>query len=204
MNALPNHTRRSPRRLIADRRLSRQRRSSAVRRESQRRVVVTTVDVQRRSLSDRRTDTNRRQDERRAGVIRRFGERRRETDAKRILLVDGDVTVRGSLKRVLIAAGLEVIEAHEGHAGLSYAGETTADAVVVNLKLPDMDGVEFIRQLYQTWEGAKVVAIAGRRRYGAPDPLALAIRMGNVRGLRWPFAPDGLTQAVKDILENPN
>ncbi len=121
MNALPNHTLRTPRRLIADRRLSRLRRSSVVRRESQRRVAVTTVDVQRRSLSDRRTDTNRRQDERRAGVIRRFGERRRETDAKRILLVDGDATVRGSLKRVLIAAGLEVIEAHEGHAGLSYA-----------------------------------------------------------------------------------
>ena len=204
MNAFPNNDRRSPRRLIADRRLSAQRRSNVEQRQSQRRLAVTTVDVQRRSMPDRRTDTDRRQDERRAGVTRRFGERRRETDAKRVLLVDGDVSVRERLKRVLIAAGLEVVEAHEGHAGLSYSDETPADAVVVNLALPDMDGVEFIRQLCQTFDGAKVVAFAGRRRFGAPDPLALATRLGGVRGLRWPFAPDGFTQAVKDALQNAN
>ena len=204
MNAFPTENRAGPRRSIADRRLSLQRRSSAPRRESQRRSTVTTVDVQRRSTPDRRASPDRRLDERRAGVTRRFGERRQETDAKRILLVDGDVTVRERMKRVLIAAGLEVVEAHEGHAGLSYSGETPADAVVVNLTLPDMDGVEFIRQLHQTCEGAKVVAIAGRKRYGAPDPLALATRLGDVRGLRWPFAPNGLTQAVKEVLENQN
>ncbi len=204
MNAFPNKNQRSPRRLIADRRLSTQRRSSPDCRESQRRVAATTGDVERRSIPDRRTDTDRRQDERRAGVTRRFEERRQETHAQRVLLVDGDVAVRERLKRVLIAAGLEVVEAHEGHAGLSYAGETPADAVVVNLTLPDMDGVEFIRQLCQTFDGAKVVAIAGRRRYGVPDPLALATGLGNVRGLRWPFTPDGLTQAVKEVLEDRN
>ena len=103
-----------------------------------------------------------------------------------------------------MTAGLEVVEAYEGHAGLSYSGETPADAVVVNLTLPDMDGVEFIRQLCRMFDGAKVVAIAGRRRYGAPDPLALATRLGDVRGLRWPFAPDGFIQAVKDALQNAN
>ncbi len=204
MNASANDTRRNPRRLCADRRLSTQRRSSVQRRQSQRRVAVTTVDVQRRSIPDRRTDTDRRQIERRAGVTRRFGERRRETDARRILLVDGDVSVRERLKRALITAGLEVVEAYEGHAGLSYSGETPADAVVVSLTLPDMDGVEFIRQLCRTFDGAKVVAIAGRRRYGAPDPLALATSLGDVRGLRWPFAPDAFMQAVKDALRNAN
>ena len=204
MNALPAENRAGPRRLIADRRLSLQRRSSAGRRESQRRSTVTTVDIQRRSTPDRRVSPDRRLDERRAGVTRRFGERRQETDGKRILLVDGDVAVRERMKRVLIAAGHEVVEAHEGRAGLSYSDETPADAVVVNLTLPDMDGVEFIRQLHQTCEGAQVVAIAGRRRYGAPDPLALATRLGDVSGLRWPFAPDRLTQTVKDALQNAN
>ncbi len=204
MNASAKDTRRNPRRLCADRRLSTQRRSGADRRQSQRRLAVTTVDVQRRSMRDRRTDTDRRQIERRAGVTRRFAERRREADARRILLVDGDVSVRERLKRALITAGLEVVEAYAGHAGLSYSGETPADVVVVNLTLPDMDGVEFIRQLCQTFDGAKVVAIAGRRRYGAPDPLALATRLGDVRGLRWPFAPDVFMQAVKDALRNAN
>ena len=204
MNPSSSYPPRNPRRLCADRRLSTQRRSSEARRQSQRRVAVTTVDFQRRSIPDRRTDADRRQSERRAGVTRRVEERRRETDGRRILLVDGDVSVRERLKRVLLTAGLEVVEAYEGHAGLSYSAETPADVVVVNLTLPDMDGVEFVRQLCQKFDGAKVVAIAGRRRYGAPDPLAVATRLGDVRGLRWPFAPDAFTQAVKDALQNAN
>ncbi len=204
MTATPNYPRRNPRRLCADRRRSTPRRSGADRRQSQRRVAVMKVDVQRRAIRDRRTDTDRRQSERRAGVKRRFGDRRQETDTNRVLLVDGDVSVRERLKRVLMTAGLEVVEAYQGHAGLSYSGETPADAVVVNLTLPDMDGVEFIRKLCQTFDGAKVVAIAGRSRYGAPDPLALATSLGDVRGLRWPFAPDAFIQAVKEALQNAN
>ncbi len=204
MTAAPNYPRRNPRRLCADRRRSTPRRSGTDRRQSQRRLAVMTVDVQRRSIRDRRIDTDRRQRERRAGVTRRFGERRQETDTNRVLLVDGDASVRERLKRVLMTAGLEVVEAYEGHAGLSYSGETPADAVVVSLTLPDMDGVEFIRQLCRTFDGAKVVAIAGRRRYGAPDPLALATSLGDVRGLRWPFAPDAFMQAVRDALRNAN
>ncbi len=62
MSAFPNDNRRSPRRLIADRRLSTQRRSSASPRESQRRAAVTRGDAQRRSIPHRRTGTDRRQD----------------------------------------------------------------------------------------------------------------------------------------------
>ncbi len=204
MNASPNYPRHNPRRLCADRRRLTPRRSGADRRHSQRRLAVTTVDVQRRSIPDRRTGADRRQGERRAGVTRRFAERRQKTDTNRVLLVDGDVFARQRLKRVLMTAGLEVVEAYEGQAGLSYSGETPADAVVVNLTLPDMDGVEFIRQLCRTFDGSKVVAIAGRKRYGAPDPLALATSLGDVRGLRWPFAPDAFIQAVKEALQNAN
>ena len=204
MNASPNYPRRNPRRLCADRRRSKPIRSGVDRRQSLRRVAVTTVDVQRRSIPDRRTGADRRQGERRAGFRRRFGDRRQETDTNRVLLVDGDVSLRERLRRVLVTAGLEVVEAYEGHAGLSYSGETPADAVVVNLTLPDMDGVEFIRKLCQTFDGAKVVAIAKRSRYGAPDPLALATSLGDVRGLRWPFAPDVFMQAVKDALRKAN
>ena len=204
MNASPNYPRHNPRRLCADRRGSKPLRSGVDRRQSLRRVAVTTVDVQRRSMPDRRTGADRRHGERRAGVTRRFAERRQKTDTNRVLLVDGDVSARQRLKRVLMTAGLEVVEAYEGQAGLSYSGETPADAVVVNLTLPDMDGVEFIRQLCRMFDGAKVVAIAGRKRYGAPDPLALATSLGDVRGLRWPFAPDAFIQAVKAALQNAN
>ena len=169
-----------------------------------RREIDLPVEAGRRLLTDRRTGVERRKMARRAGLTRRFIERRHHTDSKRILVVDGEEAVRGGLRRVITGAGHEVIEAHEGHAGLFFCRETPVDVVVVNLTLPDMDGVEFIRRLRHACPRAKVVAIAGRRPYGAPDPLAIVTRLAHVRGLRWPFAPDGLTQAVKEVLENSN
>ena len=112
--------------------------------------------------------------------------------------------MRGGLRRVITGAGHEVVEAHEGHAALAFCSETPVDAVVVNLTLPDIDGVEFIRRLRHGCPRAKVVAIAGRRPYGAPDPLALVKRLSEVRGLRWPFAPDRLLSAVREALEARN
>jgi CheY-like chemotaxis protein len=137
-------------------------------------------------------------------VARRGPERREAAGVARVLLVEGQPAVRGGLRRVLSSAGHEVIEAHEGHAGLTFSGETPADAVVVNLTLPDMDGVEFIRQLRCCCPSSKVVAIGGRRPYGAPDPLAIATRIGDVRGLRWPFPPNGLISAVAEVLKDRN
>ncbi len=169
-----------------------------------RREIYLPVEAGRRLLADRRMGVERRKLERRAGLTRRFSERRQDTDSKRILVVDGEEAARGGLRRVITGAGHEVVEAHEGHAGLAFCSETTVDVVVVNLTLPDMDGVEFIRRPRHSCPRAKVVAIAGRRPYGAPDPLAIVTRLADVRGLRWPFAPDALTQAVKEVLENPN
>ena len=169
-----------------------------------RREIYLPVEEGRRVLADRRTGMERRELERRAGLTRRFSERRQDTDLKRILVVDGEESVRGGLRRVITGAGHEVVEAHEGHAGLAFCGETPVDVVVVNLTLPDMDGVEFIRQLRHVCPKAKVVAIAGSRPYGAPDPLAIVKRLSGVRELPWPFAPDRLLSAVREVLEARN
>ena len=204
MNALINDNRATSRRLVADRRSVIPRRSGVERRMMYRREVSLPSETERRGLRDRRVGSDRRQADRRLGVARRGQERRQSAGVARVLLVEGQATVRSGLRRVLASAGHEVIEAHEGHAGLTFLGETPADAVVVNLTLPDMDGIEFIRQLLQCSPNSKVVAIGGRRPYGAPDPLAIATQIGDVRGLRWPFAPDGLRSAVTEVLKSHN
>ena len=204
MNPLPNDNRQGSRRRVADRRSVALPRSGHQRRVMRRREIYLPVEASRRFLADRRTSVERRKLERRAGLTRRFIERRRDTDSKRILVVDGEEAVRGGLRRVIAGAGHEVIEAHEGHAGLAFCSETPVDVVVVNLTLPDMDGVEFIRRLRHGCPSAKVVALAGRRPYGAPDPLAIATRLADVRALRWPFAPDRLLSAVREVLEARN
>ncbi len=204
MNPLSNDNRQGSRRRVADRRSVEQLRSGHERRVMRRREIYLPVEAGRRFLTERRTGVEGRELERRAGLTRRFIERRAYTDSKRILVVDGEEAVRGGLRRVITGAGHEVVEAHEGHAGLAFCSETPVDVVVVNLTLPDMDGVEFIRQLRHGCPKAKVVAIASRRPYGAPDPLAIVQRLSDVRGLRWPFTPDRLLSAVREVLEARN
>ncbi len=204
MNPLSNDNRQGSRRRVADRRSVAQLRSGHERRVMRRREIYLPVEAGRRLLADRRMGVERRKLERRAGLTRRFSERRQDTDSKRILVVDGEEAARGGLRRVITGAGHEVVEAHEGHAGLAFCSETPVDVVVVNLTLPDMDGVEFIRQLRHGCPKAKVVAIASRRPDGAPDPLAIVKRLADVRGLRWPFAPDRLLSAVREVLEARN
>ena len=129
MSAAPEKQRGSSRRLRADRRSALNRRESSERRMRHRREFVVPIDAENRNRTDRRDMMLRREaSNRRVGASRRFDERRRRPGSSRILVVDGQETVRGGIKRVLGGAGHEVIEAHEGTAGLNYYFETPADA----------------------------------------------------------------------------
>lgn len=205
MSAAPEKARGSSRRTNADRRSALNRRKNSERRMRHRREFVVPIEAENRTKNDRRSPEQRRLDRnRRIGATRRFDERRRRPATKRVLVVDGQETVRGGIRRVLGGAGHEVVEAHEGTAGLNFYFETPADAVVVNLALPDMDGVEFIRKLRERSSSTKIIAIAPRQSYGTVDPLALATRLGGVHELRWPFGPDGLLQAVSNAFSESN
>ncbi len=204
MNPLSNDARQGSRRRVADRRSVAPFRSGRERRVMCRREINLPVEAGRRFLTGRRRDVERRKLERRAGLTRRFGDRREDAGLTCILVVGGEEAVRRGLRQVMTGADHEVIEAHEGHAGLAFCSETPADVVVVNLTLPDMDGVEFIRQLRHGFPGVKVVAMGGRRPDGAPDPLAIATQLSDVRGLRWPFALDRLLSAVRETMETRN
>jgi DNA-binding response OmpR family regulator len=117
-----------------------------------------------------------------------------------MIVVEGDELVRQGLARILVDAGYEAIQARDGLAALRCAWESPADVVLVNMKLPDMSGVELIRQMEQECPGCTVVAISGRRTYGVPDPLAVVAKFKNVRGLRKPFTPAALVDVVKGLM----
>lgn len=134
------------------------------------------------------------------GPNRRFGDRRTSRHIPRVIVVEGDELVRKGLARILVDAGYEAIQARDGLAALRCAWESPADAVVVNMKLPDMGGVELIKQLEQECPRCTVVAISGRRTYGVPDPLAVVAQFKHVRGLRKPFTPAALVDVVKGLL----
>ena len=79
----------------------------------------------------------------------------------RVLIIEDDPTIRHFVRLTLSAEGHEVFEADSVHRGLIEAGTRRPDVVVLDLGLPDGDGVDLIREL-RTWSAVPVVVLSAR------------------------------------------
>ena len=68
------------------------------------------------------------------------------TQATRILVVEDDDGIRDLVDLVLSSAGYEVLTAPNGAAALQVVGQTRPDLVLLDMRMPVMDGWEFARQ----------------------------------------------------------
>src|SRR3989440_11127078 len=126
--------------------------------------------------------------------------RRHRGAVARILVMDDDCTLRGAIRVALEAAGYEVIEAPDGAAGLRLQREQAADLVLVDIFMPERDGLEVIRALRAEIPQPKIVAMSGGGRTGQIEVLRAAAALGAARILRKPFQPRELVTAVHELL----
>ena len=64
-----------------------------------------------------------------------------------VLVVDDDDTIRALVAFALRRAGLDVLEAHSGQAGLELVASETVDLVVLDMTMPGMSGTDVVRAL---------------------------------------------------------
>jgi len=121
----------------------------------------------------------------------------------RILVVDDDDVFRFAIRLVLEAAGYEVVDAADGAAGLQQYREQGADLVLVDVFMPEMDGLQVIRALRIAIPQPKIVAMSGGGRIGFLDVLKAAGAVGAVRTLRKPFESHELLAAIREVLRAP-
>jgi two-component system, chemotaxis family, chemotaxis protein CheY len=117
----------------------------------------------------------------------------------RILVVDDDALLRGVIRVALESAGYDVIEAGDGSAGLRLYREQGADLLLVDLFIPEPDGLEVIRAVRAESPDAKIIAMSGGGNLKL-DLLAAAQAFGASRALWKPFVPSALLGAVRDVL----
>jgi two-component system KDP operon response regulator KdpE len=86
-------------------------------------------------------------------------------DAPRVLVVDDEAPMRRFLRASLSAAGYAVEEAATGAEALRLASSHPPDAVLLDLGLPDLDGVEVLRRMRE-WTAVPVVVVSARGREG--------------------------------------
>jgi two-component system KDP operon response regulator KdpE len=111
----------------------------------------------------------------------------------RILLVDDDATLRQTLAIGLRSAGHDVLLAADGRSALQAAGEDRPDLVVLDLGLPDVPGVEVLREL-RTWSRLPVVVLSARD--GSEDKVQ-ALDLGADDYVTKPFGADELLARIR-------
>jgi two-component system KDP operon response regulator KdpE len=81
------------------------------------------------------------------------------TDRRRVLVVDDEPLIRRALTASLEAAGYDVTTAADGESALAAAALRQPDAVVLDLRLPGIDGVEVCRRL-RAWSDVPVIVLS--------------------------------------------
>ena len=120
----------------------------------------------------------------------------------RILIVDDEVQIRMLLRALLQQEGYVVEEAPNGEGALKIMRENPVDLVIMDLLMPNKEGIEKIRELKKDFPGLSIIAISGGGRLGPNTYLKMARGMGAMRTFTKPIPENELLKAVRDIL-NP-
>ena len=121
----------------------------------------------------------------------------------RVLVVDDDLHARTVARAILEHAGIEVVEAADGAAGLRAYRNLGADLVLCDLFMPDVDGLELLRELRREFPDVKVIAMSAGGFHGKVDLLAVARQLGAAEVLPKPFPVGALLEAVERVLGRP-
>jgi DNA-binding response OmpR family regulator len=116
--------------------------------------------------------------------------------AERILLIDDDSRLAAMVSEYLGEAGYRVTMATSGASGLERLGKEPYDALVLDLTLPDMDGLEVCRQLRARWD-LPVLMLTAR---GDTMDRIVGLELGADDYLPKPFEPRELLARLKAIL----
>ncbi len=118
-------------------------------------------------------------------------------DVPRILVIDDDPAVTGLLKRGLVYEGLEVDTADSGPEGLGIARDRPPDAVILDLMMPGMDGLEVLRRLRAADKQLPVLLLTAR---DAPSDQVHGLEAGADDYVVKPFAFEVLLARVRALL----
>ena len=116
----------------------------------------------------------------------------------RIVVIDDEETMRDSCTQVLIKEGYRVEVASDGGTGLSKTREMAPDLVLVDLKMPGMNGIEILDALREMDPTIVPIVITG---YATVTSAVEAMKQGAYDFLPKPFTPDELRLIVKRGLE---
>ncbi|MDH5758827.1 MAG: sigma-54 dependent transcriptional regulator [Gemmatimonadota bacterium] len=116
----------------------------------------------------------------------------------KILIIDDDAGLRKSLTLILSDEGYEVLHAEDGEAGLRVAAEQRPRIILCDVRMPRMDGIEFLQRYRREGGHALVMVMTA---YGSFDLAVEAMKHGAYDYVPKPFGADEVLLAIRKAVE---
>ena len=114
-----------------------------------------------------------------------------------ILIVDDEEVVRLSHLRSLQSANCHARVAEDGIKAIQVMEQQPFDVVLLDLRMPDLDGMEVLRTIKDRWPESEVVIITG---YPTIESAKEAVRLGAYNYIAKPVGPDDVIKAANDAM----
>ena len=120
-----------------------------------------------------------------------------------IVIVDDDPTVRLIAAELLRQENHVIVEARDGDEALRVIGSLAVDLVVLDILMPNKDGLETIVELRRTQPDVRILAISSGGRVGAGPLLRTAMVLGADDTLVKPLRLETFARSVSRLLSVP-
>jgi CheY-like chemotaxis protein len=115
---------------------------------------------------------------------------------KTVLLVDDEPDIRFTARFMLETEGYSLLEAATGEQALEMLGETTPDAILLDIRLPGIQGWDVLDHVRNNQPGVPVVMMSA---HSSGDTMQRAMDQGSTAYLLKPFKQAELLQVLDDV-----
>ena len=115
----------------------------------------------------------------------------------RLLVVDDEASICQACRRIFSGQGFQVEESTNAREGLNQATENDYAGILLDIKMPHMDGIQFLEQLRKKKPDIPVLIMTG---YPSVPNAAAAVRLGASDYVTKPFTPEEITQSVRRMI----
>lgn len=114
-----------------------------------------------------------------------------------ILIVDDEEVVRLSHLRSLKGTDCNAQAAEDGRQAIQVMEQQPFDVVLLDLRMPGLDGMEVLKTIKQRWPDSEVIVVTG---YPSIESAKEAVRLGAFNYLTKPLGPDEVIKAANDAV----
>lgn len=116
-----------------------------------------------------------------------------------VLVVDDEDAIRVSLQRLLELEHFQVTTADGGVAALEAIREKVPDVVLLDMKMPDMDGPTVLQEIRKAWGSLPVIILTG---YPDSELVRSALQFSPITLLAKPATPEQVVTTVRGLIGN--